>query len=303
MHTPVDGPLPYTEEWYATLKQRIGASEAAAACGLSEERQPLDVYLEKTGLREPFEGNDYTRRGHRFEPFLAQEYTARTGVELEGDLPTYFHPEYPFIAASPDRRWKSDPLHLVELKCCNWRRAQKLGPEGSDDVFDDWAMQAHQQMAVTGAHTCDVFVMVDLHTYRHYIVERNERVIAGLIDAEKSLWNKILAGIPPTVDFNNLGALDLMKELYGSAGSGSKEMSRSGVEAWVEYTRIGQQMRALEKERDRLKAKLLDAIGDAACAVFPSGKQGLFKVVTQIAGHVRQPSKSIRLMQKEIKHG
>lgn len=298
---PVKGPIPYTPEWFATLRTRIGSSEAAAACGVSEERQPLDIYLEKTGQREPFEGNEFTQRGHRFEPFLAAEYTARTGVELEGDLPTYLHPDYSFIAASPDRRWKSDPLHLVELKCCNWRRAQKLGPEGSDEVFDDWAMQAHQQMLVTGAHTCDVFVMVDLHTYRHYIVERNEAVMASIVRKESDLWLRIMHKNPPEPNYDHPGTLDLMKFMYGNAGDGTgKELPRTGVEAWVEYGRIGDQIRALEKEKDRLKAKLLGSIGEAGYGIFPSGKRGLFKVIVPIAGHVRKASQSLRLQEKEI---
>lgn len=304
MHVPVRGPAQYTTDWYATLCSRIGASECAAACGVSEERQPLDIYLEKRGEKEPFEGNEFTRRGHRFQPFLAKEYTAQTGKALDDELPLFLHPDYPFIAASPDACWIDDPLHLVELKCCNWRRAQKLGPEGSDEIFDDWAMQAHQQMAVMGAHTCDVFVMVDLHTYRHYIVERNEQVIALLISKETELWERIKSGNPPEPNWDNAGTLDLMKAMYGHDISGGlKEMPRSGVEAWVEYSRLGDQIRRLDKERDRLKAKLLHDIGDGAAGVFPSGTRGLFKQLVPIAGHVRKPTTSLRLVEKEIKRG
>lgn len=303
MHTPVEGPRPYTPEWYDSLTLRIGASEAAAACGVSEERQPLDIYLEKTGQRPPFEGNEFTRRGHRFEPFLALEYSERTGVELVADLPTYFHPEHRFIAASPDRWWKSDPKHLVELKCCNWRRAQKLGPEGSDEVFDDWAMQAQQQMAVLDAHTCDVFVMVDLHTYRHYLVERSDKVIELLIQKEAELWRRIVELDPPEPDWDHASTLELMRSMYGQAGTGMVELSRTAVDVWLEYHRLGDMMRRHEKERDKLKARLLGAIGEAGMGYFPGGKRGIAKVIVPIAGHVRKPTTSLRLIEKEIPRG
>lgn len=293
----------YSDAWYETRNTYIGASEAAAACGVSEERQPLDVFLEKTRQREPFEGNDYTRRGHRFEPFLAQEFTARTDAELEGDGMTYFHPEYDFIGASPDRRFKSDPLHLVELKCCNWRRAQQLGPEGSDEVFDDWAMQAQQQMAVTGAHTTRVFVMVDLHTYRHYIVERNDRLIESLIQQEKELWRRIVELDPPEPNFNHANTLELMRALYAESNVYSRELSATAVDVWLEYQRLGDQARKIEKERDKLKARVLAAIGDAGLGVFPSGSRGIAKKLVPIAGHVRKPTVSLRLIETEIKHG
>ena len=40
---PVVGALPYTDEWFESRKKTIGASEAAAVCGISRDSQPLEI--------------------------------------------------------------------------------------------------------------------------------------------------------------------------------------------------------------------------------------------------------------------
>ena len=60
----------------------IGASEVGAVLGLHPYQTPLDVYLDKRGLVEPFAGNAYTRWGLKFEALIAEAYTEEAGDGL-----------------------------------------------------------------------------------------------------------------------------------------------------------------------------------------------------------------------------
>ena len=54
-----------TQEQQARRLSGLGASEVPAVLGLDPYRSPLDVYLEKTGVLPPFEGNNFTEWGNR----------------------------------------------------------------------------------------------------------------------------------------------------------------------------------------------------------------------------------------------
>lgn len=269
---PIPGPATGSEAWYAARSGGIFASESAEACGVSDYGQPLDIYLIKRGLREPFAGNDYTDRGKRFEPFIAGEFVKHTGHQIETGLPMYFHPDVPFIGATPDGRHANNPRRGVEFKACNFRRAAKLGEEGTDRIFEDWLLQTQQQMFVMGWEACDVFVMVDLHTYRHFAVERNEPLIDRMVSIESDLWDRIQRGDPPSLDFKHPLALDLIKELFAGVEVGKEAVLDLDVIAdWERVEVLKAEIKEREKELEVRKARVLFAMGDAEFATLPFG--------------------------------
>lgn len=275
MKLPIAGPLPDSPAWHEARFTGIFASEGAAACGLSDERQPLDIYLEKCRLKEPFEGNEFTRRGKRFEQFLATEYMEQTGHPLRTGLPMYFSPDYPVIGATPDAVRADNALHGCELKNCHWRRAGKLGPEGSDEVFTDWVVQCQQQMLVMGWELVDVFVMVDLHTYRLFTVERNELLIAGIIEAELALWDRIQRRDPPPPNWNHAGTPALIRGMYGVNEIETVMFTADDSKLWLDRQRNKDQIKVLEAECAVIESTMLHKMGNAAVGKFPLGQREL----------------------------
>ncbi len=296
---PLVGPDANTPEWHEARKSSIGASESAAAAGVSEERQPFDVYLEKTGQVPPFEGNEFTGRGLRFQPFIGQEYEIQTGHDLEQWLPMYRSPEHAFVSATPDARLITDPAHLVELKACNWRRARLLGEEGTDEVFPDWNVQAQHQMYVMGADVCDLFVMVDLHTYRSFTVRRNEDMIRELVENLCDLWDRIERRDPPPINAKHPKAEELVKRLYAVETGKSIELSAAVEGWWEEQHRLKDEIEALEQQRKELRTECLAAMGDAAIGVLPSGLRVLTR--TQVAATSYTVEKKAYVMLRERK--
>lgn len=279
---PITGPLTGTPEWHDARFNGIFASEAAEACGVSEYGQPLDVYAIKLRLRPPFEGNDCTDRGKRFEPFIGGEYVQRTGHAIETGLPMYLHADYPFIGATPDAVRKDNPRHGVEFKACNFRRAARLGEQGTDQIFEDWLLQTQQQMFVMGWEACDVFVMVDLHTYKLFNVERNEGLIDRMVQIEADLWGRIQREEPPPLDYRHPLALELVKGMYGGVAVGVEtRIDDEAVLAWERVQRLKEEIKLREIERDALTAKVQYAMGYAELAPLPNGYEIVRKCIDE----------------------
>lgn len=301
MASPVRGPLPQSPEWFAARLGCIGASEMAAAIGLSPDRQPIEVYREKIGETEPFAGNRFTRRGSLLEPLLKAEYEEMTGHELVTGLPLYFHPEHAFVGCTPDARRAADDTWLVEFKSISPWRASELGEAGTDDLPPDWVVQAQTQMAVMGAARVDVFVALGFESYRIYPVERNERLILRMLREAADFWDRVLRRDPPPIKYDHPGAGDLIREIYGQPQAGLRtQLSDEVVEAWVEYQALGREESRIKAERKALKARVDDALGRAMEGSFPSGKRGLVRKIVNVAESFHKAHTQVRIQEKDL---
>lgn len=278
--SPIVGPMPGTPEWHELRRQLITASDFPRALGQSDYGQPLDIWLEKTGQISPFRGNDYTARGQRFEPFIAQEYEEQTEHRVIRPLPLQQHPTYQFLGATPDAVRENDPRYGVEFKACDLRRAKRLGEEGTDDVFPDWLCQCHGQMLVCGFHTVDLFVMASLHEYRLYKIERNEAMMQAMIPPLVDLWERIQSYNPPPLNFDHPRAVELCKILYPGVRRGARVDATDNIAAaWSEYNQQKEAARRAENVAAGLRAQILTFVQENQIINLPGGER-------EIARHV-----------------
>jgi len=151
----------------------IGASEAAAAIGLSPYKTPIDLWLEKTSTEPP--NRDWYKPGKPayfgtlIEDVIADTYAAIHDVKLRRTH-TLAHPTYDFILATPDREIVGQKK-LLECKASSpWR--SDWGEEYTDEIPTEYVVQCHQQMAVRGwvDNGCDIAVFKSITDYREYHV-------------------------------------------------------------------------------------------------------------------------------------
>lgn len=105
------------QEWLEINSRSIGGSKAAAILGLDPYKTPYDVWAEMTGRKErpdPFSWNFI--RGQWLEEGIAGMFSTLSRSEMpnpdtgykiikaSADPVVYYHPEYEFIAGTPDRR-------------------------------------------------------------------------------------------------------------------------------------------------------------------------------------------------------
>ena len=267
---PTIGPASLSPEWFAMRSKVIGSSEAAKAIGMSEYGTPLHVYKEKVGEIEPFQGNESTRRGRRYEPLIAEDWQEVTGRTLRlYPCPMFLHPEYKGIAATPDGEVDDD--EGLEIKSTTFRMKKNLGDEGTDDIPTDWLIQGQQQMAVMGWKVVNFCVLVELEPTM-YRVERNDTLIQLMIDAELELLERIRDRRPPEPNWEHSSTPRLIREIHSTINDTRIELNDQEIASWEKYERIGRMIKKLDTKRDECKARVLHGIGDHFAGLLGDGR-------------------------------
>lgn len=196
----------------------IGASEIAAACGISRYRTPLGLWLEKTGRAPTFAGNVHTRLGQLCEPRARQLYADATGRDVEIPTHSVFHPEIPWARCTPDGRWVDDPGVKVQIKCVGYF----VGRRWRYQIPLEIEAQCQWELFVDGGHRNDLAVLVgsdelewerfllgeitdpaavfDAARLEIYTIQRDDDAIAALFAGAEKLWRMIESDTQPEID-------------------------------------------------------------------------------------------------------
>jgi putative phage-type endonuclease len=265
------------ELWLQERRRGLGASDAAAALGLSPYRTPLDLYLEKIGEVEPPAETPAMRRGRKWEGDVLDEYADSRDVDLVEQVFAR-HPEHPWMtatldgvvpgAAYPDPR---DGGWIVEAKVVGWRAAREWGEDGTDDVPRHVLCQCHHQLAVTGAQRCDVAALIGGSDFRVYPIGRAEDSFYDeLIHRLLEFWQRVKFRSPPDPTLP-ADAPHLARLWPGCEGEVElpRELARD-ARRYDEWARVAQEA---EKWRHVIRARLLQALGNAKVGVLPDGRR------------------------------
>jgi len=285
--------MPHTPEWYLARNTGIGASEIAAAAGLSPYQTPLELYLRKRGEIPPFEGNDATRMGTLLEPVVKSEFKRLTGlIPIDENPGMYRSRDRQWMTATPDMIVTN--TELAEVKTASWRMKLNWGNEDSDAIPDQYLCQTQWQMAVMGPEFVSVYVPVlfDGFQTKIYRVERNERMIGYLIDAGLELWERIQNGDPPEPNWEHESTPRLVREMHSDINGQVVELGDITADSWFTYEQLGKQVKELEARRERYKSEVLYAIGDSYAGDLGDGRIVRRKLIEK-AGHVVGPSSYI----------
>ncbi len=185
----------------------ITATDVAAIVGCHPHRMPINVYLEKTGQAEPFEGNVRTYWGERLEPLIRRHYEERhhVHVELHG---THLHRDHDWWAATPDGlvfpRGAAMPTRGLEIKVHG--RAEiisgniEYGTPGTDEVPPHELVQCAWGMGATGLDRWDLLAFLD-GMAEEYSIHRDDDLLEMLAEkAERFLVDHVRAKVPPPPD-------------------------------------------------------------------------------------------------------
>lgn len=144
------------EEWLSVRQKSLGASEVAAAVGISPFKTPLRLWEEKTGRRKPADlsGNPAVQFGTRAEEFLRGLFLAEH-PELQGDYHPFdilYQRERPWMTATLDCELidtTTGDKGILEIKTAETAKKAQL-EKWNDRVPDYYYAQILQQQIVTG---------------------------------------------------------------------------------------------------------------------------------------------------------
>ena len=296
MYKPVPkvGPEAYTDEWFEKRRSSIGASEAAAICGLSRWQQPLDVYKNKKGTLPKWEGNEATHRGKLLEPAVINWYHDRVGGTIFNP-PLLIHPEHDFMCATPDALWCKEgigklpwsySLDYIPVEAKTSGKREEWGEEGTDDIPQEYVMQAQHQMAVTDTERCDVPVLSHNLSFKLYVVKRNQELIQSIVEASKEMMERVANNDPPEPDWTHPKTYELIRQVYG-VSEGAVQLTEDASELWAEAERLSKESNRLRHGAELNKAKILNEMGENGIGHLVDGRHLIRKLIKREAKQMK----------------
>ncbi|AJG15734.1 hypothetical protein RK21_04226 [Pseudomonas plecoglossicida] len=275
-------------DWLAVRKRGIGSSDAAAAVGLNPYKSQLELWLEKTGRdaglpkTDPQDEESPAYWGNVLEPIVAWHYSKRTGNAVL----QHPDPELPWMLANIDREViGTEDVQILECKTAGINGA-RLWKEGVPEYA---VLQVMHQLAVTGKQAADVAVLLGGQTLEIHRIERDEQMIARLIELERQFWQHVETDTPPPAD-GTASAESALRCLYPEDNSLVADFSNHAglTAAFIELKAVRQSIANMEKREAELKQMLQQAMGSASRADFSSGYVSWCKAKDSIGLDVAQ---------------
>jgi putative phage-type endonuclease len=265
------------KDWLAVRKKGIGSSDAAAAVGLNPYKSQLELWLEKTGRDsslpklDPNDEESPAYWGNVLEPIVAWHYSKRSGNRVRRINAVLQHPDpkLPWMLANIDREViGADDVQILECKTAGINGA-RLWKEGVPEYVQ---LQVMHQLAVTGKQAAEVAVLLGGQHLEIHRIERDESMIARLIDLERLFWDYVVSDTPPPAD-GTASAEAALRCLYPEDNGQTLDFSQHTelASTYMELKVARQSITQQETREAQLKQVLQQAMGSATRAKFAEG--------------------------------
>jgi putative phage-type endonuclease len=220
-------------EWLDWRKKGIGGSDASVVCGVNKYRSPIELWMDKTGKLHYDVAGEAAYWGTQLESLVKVEFTKRTGIEINPVNQLLQSAEYPYMLANLDGTCRH-PIHgdcVFEAKTSSAYRDK----EWSDAIPDEYILQIQHYMAVTGCPGAYIAVLIGGNTFRWKFIERDEELIAMMIQLEGEFWNHVKEGIPPAIDGSEASVKFLNQRFPESVPLSKIELPKNAEELLRRY--------------------------------------------------------------------
>jgi len=259
-------------EFHVERMKGLGASDVGAVLGVNPWRSAVDVWLEKTGRKPPFEGNAATYWGTKLEDLVAAEYCSQTGAKvarcnytlrrgiLLGHVDRLVVPEGGRAAVKADVR----ASRVVECKTA----ASDYGWD--DGIPAHYEAQGFSYMALCPTVEVVDFAVLFLGTRKFDVVplERDEAVISTILERCEEWWK---AHVATDIAPDPVSEADC-KALWGRHQAQKAVFATADVEvALSNLLSIREQKKALEEQEAKDRTIVMSLMQDAELLKSPDG--------------------------------
>lgn len=254
--------MPLTDEQIAIRATGIGASELAAALGLSPWCTPLELFQRKRGELSPPEETRPMRFGNFAEQFILDEFQLA-------------HPDLPLVRAPNTLRrgpllahldaWVPDVCN-VQAKTARTRAG--WGDSGSNSVPEYYLIQVQAEMLLANVHVSYMPVFFGGSEYDEFVVEADWELQEMIEDGAHSFWRRVQEGEPPEpVSYADVQAR------WGSKSTANAvtadEQALSAITALRELTALSKE---LDDKIEFRRAIVMKHLGENDTLIDASGK-------------------------------
>jgi len=239
-------------EWRLARKKGLGGSDAAAVCGMSKWKTPLDVYKDKISDDVSGEMTNDQLMGTLFEPVLINYYEKVTGNKVEKVGMT----SKDFMIANIDGYVKSENK-ILEIKTARFNDG--WGEEGTDEIPDEYLFQVAHYCHVLDVDNVDIGVLFMGKDFKIYRYKRNKNLESKLVAKEAYFWNEHVKALKAPAPSN----YDEIKNYWKSELNKGVQATPSVMNAVTELKTIKAYAKELEKREKELKKQVMEFMKDA----------------------------------------
>lgn len=249
--------------WLDLRREGVGGSDVAAVMGVSPWVSTLEVWMDKTGLREheDISGRESVAMGAELEETVLDMYrrrhpdrrATRSNAVLRSVGRPWAQASLDGVVRDPDAGWG-----VLEIK------TGSRESEWADGVPLHYLCQVTHYMSVTGYDYADVAALVGDHGlhYHEYRVERDDEDVRAIESAVDSFWNDFVV---PRIMPANVSALPsegkAIWEMYRTADGDVPEDGEAASMA-EELDRLNAKAKELSSRRTELSNALKRAVGE-----------------------------------------
>ncbi|XZE18778.1 YqaJ viral recombinase family protein [Pirellulaceae bacterium SH449] len=272
--------------WLEERKSSIGASDVAAILGLNPWASAWDVWADKRGLIEDWEGNEATELGTRFETVILDIAEQKIGELIRNKR--IKHPSLPIASTCDAISWNTqEPVEakttgLVGPVYGEW------GDEGTDVVPDAYSIQVHTQLLCSdpSVQLGHLFGLVPGRGVVHYQIPRSDKLCEQLGNILADWWERhIVQGVEPSRDKASFDVVKRLKKVPNKVVVFPESVDRI-LERFETLKAIAKRR---EKQVEQLQTALLLELGDAEEGVLLSGKS-INYYEQHVKGYYREPT-------------
>lgn len=270
---------PLTPEWYEQRRRGIGASEIAAAMGISSWDSPFSLYWRKVNAWENDPSPEMSA-GQRLEPVIADWWLDE--CDPNENLAIFPSP----LVAHPVRRWQlASPDRLIHLQCpecdvpwdvmceecggAGWGVTLAVlelkyvaqswdgwGDPGTDDIPVHYRAQVQWQCDVVDVDTW-YLAALGPGGFRQYVGRRDEKDLAVMREYGRRFMARLEVGDPPPID-DHTATLATVKRLHPDIDDTEAEVP---ADIAAGYRRACAMERKAKSVKKRYEALLRDQMG------------------------------------------
>ncbi|PXW29763.1 YqaJ viral recombinase family nuclease [Paraburkholderia caballeronis] len=262
------------EDWLEVRKSGVGGSDAAAAVGLSPYKSQLELWMEKTGRDanlpkpNPDDTTEPVYWGTLLEPIVAASYTRQTGNRVRRINAVLRHPTIPWMLANLDREVVSVPdVQILECKTAGEFGA-RLWRDGVPEYVQ---LQVQHQLAVSGKQAADVAVLLCGQKLDVHRIERDDALIARLIELEAAFWKYVECDTPPPADGSESADRALRCLYPGAGGTVDFTDDRTLSATFADLVAVRADIETRQAIESQLKQQIQQAMAEADRAQFETG--------------------------------
>jgi putative phage-type endonuclease len=261
------------QRWLAARRKGLGGSVAAAAVGRSRWVTRLMLWEDKLGMRESAE-TPAMHWGTLKEPIIRQEFANITGRTVEVPRQMIWHPSIAWLFVNVDGI--SDRCRMFEAKAASTDKG--WGTPGTDEVPEEYLLQAQHGMFVTGLPVTDLAVLIGHSDFRLYEIPADRELQELLVDQEAEFWQSVVTRkIPPPQNdedvrrrwrVGNGQSIEADVEAFSAA----EELSR--IVAWIDVLKELSESKKAALQRFMTENSELTAAGGQVLATWKNTAPG-----------------------------